>query len=456
MMKKLFLMLLVLPIITSAQENVGINFLKDKSWADAIALAKAENKLIFVDVYTDWCGPCKVMDKEVFPKKNVGDKFNASFINYKLDAEKGEGPVIAKRYVVKSYPNYLFINGEGTLVYRSTSSMSAAEFLGVAKNALIEAQQDQTVVQLDLHYTKNKTDKTFMYTYLSRRTALRLDNADLLDEYITLLNEDERGEIKNLQLILDNGMFLAKSLQLGISLETLKKHKDKFGLLTQSYKESLSGIEHTAIATTLKIAIAKKDEKLLAEVLSLKKPAKISPFNNKENTQQAYYLGTRQHEKYKNLAKLYANEFLLKFSLDTLAKWDNQTYAAQVKYYKNQEYKGNIDEATEQYRHSHTIQLTNAIHEIAKNFTSITATPEELKLAIKWLDYTGQITSKDTVYYVNVIPAYAQTYAILHYKLGNKKLAIAKMEEVIKQLNNPQATAYFTPFINKMKANEEL
>ena len=454
---KLWIILTLLPVFAIAQENVGINFLKDKTWAEAIALAKAENKLIFVDVYTDWCGPCKRMDAEVFPKKSVGDQFNASFINYKLDAEKGEGPILAKKYMVKSYPNYLFVNGEGTLIYRSTSAMLTGEFLQVAKNALIEAQQEQTIVQLDLLYPSNRKDKGFMYTYLSRRTVLRIENADLLDEYIALLDETERGEIKNLQLILDNGMFLAKNLQLGISLETLKKHKDKFGLLKQTYKESIEGIENTAIATTLKLAIQRKDEKLLAKVLSLKKPAKISPFNNKEITQQAYYLGTNQHEKYKSLAKVYANEFLLKFSLDTLAKWDGKTYADQVKYLQNStDFKGNVEEEAQQYKHSHTIQLTRAIHEIAKNFSSSASAPADLKLAIKWLDYVNEITAKDPVYYVNVIPAYAQTYATLHYKLGNKKLAIEKMEETLKQLNIPEATAYFKPFIDKMKANEEL
>jgi len=456
-MKTLAFLLLLLPSIAFAQEKDGISFLKNKSWAETLAIAKAENKLIFVDVYTDWCGPCKTMDAEVFPKKTVGDQFNAAFINYKIDAEKGEGPVIAKKYVVKSYPNYLFINGDGVLVYRSTSAMSAGEFLNVAKNALLEAKQEQTVVQLDELYASRKADKEFMYAYVGRRTALRLDNADLLDEYVALLNEQERGEIKNLQLILDNGMFLAKNLQLGISLATLKKYKDKFSLLKQSYKEEISGIENTAIETTLKKAIAKKDEKLLAQVMMHKKSSKDSPFNNLETTQLAYYFGTNQTDRYIGFAKNYANNFLLKFSIDTLAKWDHKTYTKQLDYLKNSPtFKGNPTEEAEQYKHSQTIQLTNAIHTIAKNFSAKASAPADLKLAAKWLDYVSTITGKDTVYYENVIPVYMQTYATLQYKIGNKKTAISKMEEMLAQLKNPQVTTYFTPFIDKMKANEKL
>ena len=35
-----------------------------------------------------WCGPCKMLAKNVFTQKSIADKFNSSFVNYKLDAEK--------------------------------------------------------------------------------------------------------------------------------------------------------------------------------------------------------------------------------------------------------------------------------------------------------------------------------------------------------------------------------
>lgn len=335
--------------------------------------------------------------------------------------------------------------------------MSPSEFLQVATNALAEAKQEETVVQLDLRYQSNKKDKMFMYNYLARRTVLRLDNMNLLDEYITLLNENERGEIKNLQLILDNGMYLAKSIQLGISLETLKKHKDKFSQLKQSYKEEISGIENTAIANTLRKAIALKDEKLLAQIISLKKPAKFSYFNNKETTQIAYFLGTGQNEKYIHFARNYVNDFLLKISLDTLAKRDERIYSSQLEYLKNdQSFKGDIKEAAQQYKHAITIQLTGAINDLAKSFSNLDADTASLKMAIGWMEYCEKITNQDTDYYQNVIPFYTETHALLSYKIGNKKLAIAKLENMLNIFKNPRVTAYFSPLIYKMKANEKL
>ena len=74
----------------SAQVEEGIKFFEG-TWEEALTLAKKEHKIIFVDAYTTWCGPCKQMAKDVFTQKEVGDFYNKSFINVKLDMEKGEG-----------------------------------------------------------------------------------------------------------------------------------------------------------------------------------------------------------------------------------------------------------------------------------------------------------------------------------------------------------------------------
>ena len=90
----------------------GIQF-SHGTWKEILSQAKKENKLVFIDVYTSWCGPCKKMVAEVFQRKEIGTLFNASFVNYKIDAEKGEGIEIAKKFGVRSFPTYLFVNGDG-------------------------------------------------------------------------------------------------------------------------------------------------------------------------------------------------------------------------------------------------------------------------------------------------------------------------------------------------------
>ena len=115
----------------------GINFeAEDMKWQDILAKAKKENKIVFVDAYTTWCGPCKWMAKNIFPNKEVGDVFNASFVNAKIDMEKGEGIEIAKKYEVRAYPTYIFVNGDGELVHRSLGSKPADKFIDDAKAAV--------------------------------------------------------------------------------------------------------------------------------------------------------------------------------------------------------------------------------------------------------------------------------------------------------------------------------
>ncbi|MBP3303780.1 MAG: thioredoxin family protein [Muribaculaceae bacterium] len=79
---------------------------------EAKTAAKAEGKLIFVDFYTQWCGPCKRMAANVFPKKEIGDYLNPNFVCLKLDAE-AEGAELAKTMDVKAYPTFMVFDAEG-------------------------------------------------------------------------------------------------------------------------------------------------------------------------------------------------------------------------------------------------------------------------------------------------------------------------------------------------------
>lgn len=108
----------------------------NSKWDDILAKAKKENKLVFVDAYTQWCRPCIQMAKDVFTLNNVADYYNDNFINVSMDMEKGEGPALGKKYKVNAYPAFLFIDGNGKLVHRDGGYQEAAPFLKVGADAL--------------------------------------------------------------------------------------------------------------------------------------------------------------------------------------------------------------------------------------------------------------------------------------------------------------------------------
>ena len=133
-MKKIILFLFLV-ISTALFSQDGIKFGKH-SFVQTLEQAKKENKLIFLDAFASWCGPCKLLDQNVFPKKEVGDYFNANFLNLHIDMEKGEGIEIAKKYGIYSYPTLLFIGGDGKVVYKAVGYMSPQELISIAKEAV--------------------------------------------------------------------------------------------------------------------------------------------------------------------------------------------------------------------------------------------------------------------------------------------------------------------------------
>lgn len=122
-----------------AQEKMvntrSIQFTKAK-WSELLARAKKENKMIFLDAHTEWCRPCILMRKNVFTLNNVADFYNKNFINTEMDMEKGEGPELAKRYAIRAYPTFLFIDGDGNLISRDGGYQEAEEFIKAGQTAL--------------------------------------------------------------------------------------------------------------------------------------------------------------------------------------------------------------------------------------------------------------------------------------------------------------------------------
>ncbi len=121
--------------LANPANSEGISFFQG-TWTEALAKAKKENKLIFVDAYAVWCGPCKFMAANVFPIKEVGDYFNSNFINYKFDMEKGEGPAFAKQYGVRAYPTLFYINGEGKIIHQDMGMKQKDDLLNSGKTAV--------------------------------------------------------------------------------------------------------------------------------------------------------------------------------------------------------------------------------------------------------------------------------------------------------------------------------
>lgn len=157
-------------------QDGGVAFMDNEPWENVIKKAKEENKLIFVDCYTIWCGPCNRLTEEVFPQKEMGDYMNHRFVSVKYDIEKGEGARFKELYVneISAYPTLLIMDTEGKLIHKLVGYQPMMPLM----NSIQRGLEGVNVYAMKEKYAQNKNDKAFIKDYL---WALRF--ANMMEEY---------------------------------------------------------------------------------------------------------------------------------------------------------------------------------------------------------------------------------------------------------------------------------
>ncbi|MBS1639432.1 MAG: thioredoxin family protein [Bacteroidetes bacterium] len=108
----------------------------EQDWNAALTKAKQNNKLIFLDMYAVWCGPCKMLKNQTFTNKEVATFFNDNFINVSIDAEKGIGTKLSESFQVSAYPTLIFANANGEVVLYTVGFMKPKELMAFAQAAI--------------------------------------------------------------------------------------------------------------------------------------------------------------------------------------------------------------------------------------------------------------------------------------------------------------------------------
>ncbi len=165
--------------LISAQDT-GMRFFEG-NLSSALAQAKSEGKMLFVDAYTDWCGPCKWMVANTFPNAEVGAFFNANFVNYQLDMEKGEGPEFAKRYGVTVFPTLLFLDGEGRAVDQYVGRRDPQALIDLGKK--VKQGGYATLADQRAQFQQGSRDRTFLYNLLMGLAESRQPAEEVLAEF---------------------------------------------------------------------------------------------------------------------------------------------------------------------------------------------------------------------------------------------------------------------------------
>ncbi|WP_443937855.1 thioredoxin family protein [Pedobacter sp. MW01-1-1] len=149
-----FLLIIVCMLITANTYAQGIKFLQG-GYAEAIEKAKERKLPIFIDWYADWCVPCKMMDKEVFVDKKLGDYFNQHFVSVKLNTEQKENLELVKKYQISAMPTLMFIDADGEVLFRVSSSMPAEDLMKHGKTVVGDLKSFEALYD---EYQKDKSN----------------------------------------------------------------------------------------------------------------------------------------------------------------------------------------------------------------------------------------------------------------------------------------------------------
>lgn len=370
-MKKIFLFLSLFSVLSLSAQNRKIEFI-EKPWNDILAMAGQQNKLVFLDAYTSWCGPCKWMAKNMFTRDSVADYYNNEFICASIDMEKGEGPELAKKYQVRVYPTLLFINSDGEVVHRKAGALQkTGDYIELGNTAKDPEKRFGT---LDQKYRNGDRNPSFICTYLKQMSDAYIPVDKVLNDYFSSQKEEDLTKRDNWNIIYffvtkpDSPQFIY-----------LLNHRDQFGKLYTN--DSVTGKIVSVYESSL-IQIAKHYN--LPDSVYLKAKEKVRATGIKEVEKSIFnsdliYFQVKQRK----------NDFL------------ELTYNDLDKYYPNN---------------------AEMLNNIAWSYNGMTTEKKYLDKALAWSSKAVKLENN---------PAYIDTYARLLSKTGDRKEALKQEKKAI-------------------------
>jgi thiol-disulfide isomerase/thioredoxin len=219
------------------------------NWSEILAKSKKENKMIYLDCYAVWCGPCKWMAKNVFTNDTVADFYNSNFVNVEIDMEKGEGIELAKKYGIQAYPTMLYLNASGDIIHRTCGSTSVQGFTENGKNALDPGKQLASVTN---KFNEGKSSASFAFNYFGMLENGCQDYASEVSKYFLSQKEEDLYSPNNWQII-----YHYLSDYSSREFTFLEKNKEAFAKL---YNDSVQVKINDVYEKGLFQAIRKKDD----------------------------------------------------------------------------------------------------------------------------------------------------------------------------------------------------
>ena len=288
-------------IISSAQ---GIEFFHG-TWEETLAKAKEEDKIIFVDAFTTWCGPCKSMSANTFPNPEVGALFNQHFISVKIDMEKEMGLQFRKKFPVSAYPTLFFIDYDEAVVMKVVGAKKPPELIQIGESVV--AKYDKSS-RYEVAYLTGDRSYQLVYDYVAALNKAGKSSVKIANDYL--------GEQKDLTTEENLKFILEAASQVDCQcFDLFEKYKSEIAKVAT--REAIEGKVRQACANTVKRAIEYESFELItlaADAMKRHIPSEADRFRTKSEIQFA--LSMNDLSRIEELVSIYVRKHIKDESAD--------------------------------------------------------------------------------------------------------------------------------------------
>lgn len=444
--------LLIIASLLLANTNLclaqGINF-KHCSYHEVLQLAQKEKKMLFLDFYTDWCGPCKKLSATTFLNEEVGKYFNKNFISLKLDAEK-EGREVALQFKVSRYPTLLFLTADEKIAGKSTGYKLPDALLEIAQNAKESLGEEYSYTDLKKQYESKKNNEDFLNTYIEKALDMGELPVQAVDQWLRVqqsIEEDSRDMYEFLVQHIRLVYFGDKAGQI------FEQNKAAYLALFPDSPGKIELLERQIAYNTPKVARLLQRPDLMRAFINKSqemqtnssRPPLISDYTRAELD---YLIMAKDIEGYKAAAKAYVDSLQQIYSIKEIKAHDEKSF--QKAFPSDVDFNSLSAREQRSYRIMkdgiRAKRIADPILEQGEIYLKHCENKADYKQLNKWIDYCYELSPE--LYRIDLLKGEALC------QQGNTKEAVKMMEKALPKITSEKQQARIKSRIADMEAGK--